>query len=86
LEKAGFRGCLIDAVEVATLKAKELGSKNQWYDISLHNTICFQCLKLASTFKPVLCDLPKEYWNSLIQEKWLLYTGLIDIKCTVKGI
>lgn len=29
LEKAGFRGCLIDAVEIATLKARELGSKNQ---------------------------------------------------------
>jgi hypothetical protein len=40
LEKAGFRGCLIDAVEVATLKAKELGSKNIPVNCNLNVWLC----------------------------------------------
>jgi hypothetical protein len=37
------------------------------------------------TVKSVLCDLPRKQWNMVIYDRWLLNTGLIDMKCTVKG-
>jgi hypothetical protein len=36
------------------------------------------------TVKTVLCDLLREYSNKVIEDRWLLYTGLFKIKCTVK--
>jgi hypothetical protein len=37
------------------------------------------------TVKHVLGDPPREHWNRVTQDRRSLNTGLINIKCTVKG-
>jgi hypothetical protein len=39
----------------------------------------------SSTVKHVLGDPPREHWNRVTQDRGSLNTGLINIKCTVKG-
>ena len=43
----------------------------------VRQTSCSKC----NTVTPVSCDLP----NMVIYDRWSLNTGLIDMKCTVKG-
>ena len=62
--------------------------KYNYHTIKATTALSFKRLSYTfqqTTVKPVLCDLPKEYWNRVIWDRWLLNTGLINLKCTVKG-
>ena len=61
---------------------------NTTYDFGNHGSRLGQAKiskKIENTIKPVLCDLPKKQWNMVTWGRWSLNTGLIDMKCTIKG-
>jgi len=44
-----------------------------------------QVLCICITVKSFLCELPREQWNMVTLDRWSLNTGLIEVKCNVKG-
>jgi hypothetical protein len=49
----------------------------------LRNIVTHWKKQIEMTVKPVLCDLPRDYWNKVTKDRWSLNTGLIDVKNTV---
>ena len=58
-----------------------------WLWKVMNNKILFICVrrwKVTGTVKPVLCDIPREYWNRVIQWSLKYRFNLYEVHCEWK--